>query len=193
MSLLIYLVRHGETECNRENRFNGRLDSPLTEFGVREACRNGRALRGLIGDVTGFRFVSSPLGRAVHTAELIVTEFGVPGTRIETDARLTEISFGTWEGLTIEEIESGYPGQWDNRHRDMWTYVPPRGESYEMVARRVGAWLAEARDRLIVVTHGAVDRILRGLYAELPEREICTLEEPQDVLFKLEGGRITRI
>jgi len=192
-STLIFLVRHGETEYNRQNRFNGRSDSPLTDIGIDEARRNGRILREQDEDAHDLRVVSSPLGRAVHTAELIGEEIGLPPTGIEVDSRLTEISFGVWEGLTIDEIQSRYPGEWDNRHRNMWTYAMPDGESYEMVARRVGAWLEDARGRLLVVTHGAVDRVLRGLYAGLPENEICRLDEPQNVLFKLEGGAITRL
>lgn len=190
-STVIFLVRHGETEYNRQNRFNGRSDSPLTEIGIDEARRHGRVLREQ--NVNDIRFVSSPLGRALHTAELIGEELGVPRTGIEVETCLTEISFGVWEGLTIDEIETSYPGEWDNRHRNMWTYAMPQGESYEMVARRVGAWLEQAQGRLLVVTHGAVDRILRGLYAGLPETEICTLDEPQNVLFKLEAGAITRL
>lgn len=192
-STLIFLVRHGETEYNRQNRFNGRSDSPLTDIGIDEARRNGRILREQDEDTHDLRVVSSPLGRAVHTAELIGEEIGLPPTGIEVDSRLTEISFGVWEGLTIDEIQSRYPGEWDNRHRNMWTYAMPDGESYEMVARRVGAWLEDAQGRLLVVTHGAVDRVLRGLYAGLPENEICHLDEPQNVLFKLEGGAITRL
>jgi probable phosphoglycerate mutase len=191
--LLIYLVRHGETEANRESRFSGRADSPLTDLGVREARRHGRVLRGLIADGPGPRFVSSPLARALHSAELIRAELGLAALEIETEARLTEISFGSWEGLTRAEIEESYPGEWDRRHREMWTYVVPGGESYEMVARRAGAWLAEAEGPMVVVTHGAVDRILRGLYAGLPEPEICHLAEPQDVFFKLADGAITPV
>ena len=192
-STVIFLVRHGETEFNRQNRFNGRSDSPLTDVGIGEARRQGRALREHNEDAHDLRLVSSPLGRAIHTAELIGEEIGVPPSGIEVDARLTEISFGVWEGLTIDEIRSRYPGEWDSRHRNMWTYEMPGGESYAMVARRVGAWLEDARGRLLVVTHGAVDRVLRGLYAGLPADEICALDEPQDVLFRLEGGSITRL
>jgi broad specificity phosphatase PhoE len=192
-STVIFLVRHGETEYNRQNRFNGRSNSPLTDVGIGEARRHGQVLREYDLDALDMRVVSSPLGRAIHTAELIGEEIGVSPSIIEVDPRLTEISFGVWEGLTIDEIRSRYPGEWENRHRNMWTYTMPEGESYAMVARRVGAWLEDARGRLLVVTHGAVDRVLRGLYAGLPADEICALDEPQNVLFKLEGGTITRL
>ena len=189
----LYLARHGETESNRKQRFNGRAESPLPALGHREARRHGRVLRREIGPQTGLRLVSSPLARARHTAELIRAELGLDAIEIELEPRLTEISFGVWEGLTAEEIEARYPGEWERRHHDMWRYVMPEGESYAMLAERAGSWLAETLGPMIVVTHGAVSRVLRGLYAGLPEEEIGQLEEPQDVLFKLESGRVTRL
>lgn len=187
---IVYLLRHGETECNRANRYEGRLDSPLTDRGVKEARRNGCTLRGLIDNIDDFRFVSSPLGRALHTARIVGEALGQPHAEIETDERLTEIDFGVWDGLTRGEIERDYGAQWQERIRDEWHYRIPGGESYAMVARRVGSWMGTAHGRLIVVTHGAVERILRGLYAGMPNAEILALDEPQDVLFRLEGGQI---
>jgi probable phosphoglycerate mutase len=192
-SLLIYLTRHGETQYNRENRFNGRTDSPLTDLGVSEAHRQGRILSKVIEPDSSLRIVSSPLGRAVHTAAIIRDQMRMTGREVETDERLTELSFGQWEGLTMDEIERRYPGEWDRRHQNMWTYVMPGGESYEMVARRASDWLNEAHGPMLVVTHGGVERVLRGLYGRLPLSEIGHLAEPQDVLFQLKGGQITKI
>ena len=192
-SLLIFLIRHGETQYNRQNRFNGRTDSPLTEIGVSEAHRQGRVLREVSEPGSDLRIVSSPLGRAVHTAEIIRDQMPLTGCEIETDARLTEISFGEWEGLTIDEIKHRFPGEWEKRHQNMWTYVVPGGESYEMVARRTRDWLREAHGPMVVVTHGGVERILRGIYAGLPTGDIGHLAEPQDLLFQLKDGQITTL
>jgi probable phosphoglycerate mutase len=192
-SLVIYLARHGQTEFNRENRFCGETDSPLTREGIDEAHRNGRALRAHIGDRGALRLVSSPLARALETAGIIRSELGRSGLPIETDPRLREISFGGWEGLTVEEIKSRDLDDWQRRLADKWNHAPPGGESYAMVAGRVGTWLAEAQGAQLVVTHGAVERILRGLYAGLSTEDICALPEPQDELFHLEDGRITTL
>lgn len=192
-ALDLYLARHGQTEFNRENRFCGGSDSPLTATGREEAHRNGRVLRDHIGPRSELRIVSSPLARAVETAEIIRAELGCAATLIETDARLREISFGAWEGLTVDEIKSRFPNEWDRRVADRWHVAAPGGESYAMVARRVGTWLREARGQMLVVTHGAVDRILRGLYAGMSPDEICALPEPQDELFLLKDGRITTL
>ena len=180
-SLLIYLIRHGETQYNRQNRFNGRTDSPLTEIGVSEAHRQGRVLSEVIEAGNALRIVSSPLGRAVHTAEIIRDQMPLTGYEIETDERLTEISFGAWEGLTIDEIKHRFPGEWEKRHQNMWTYVVPGGESYALVDRRARAWLAEqnGESRLIVVSHGLIGRVLRGAYGGLPREAITFTEDDE--------------
>ena len=84
---LVYLVRHGETLWNREGRMQGRLDSPLTRHGQDQARRMGQMLVRLIDEPTGFSLVSSPLGRAYHTMELIAGELGVDPKRCRIDRR----------------------------------------------------------------------------------------------------------
>lgn len=190
-SLVIYLVRHGQTEFNCQDRFCGESDSPLTTLGIEEAHRNGRTLRERIGVSRPLQIVSSPLARALETAGIIRSELGRTKSPIETDARLREISFGSWEGLTIPEIKKDYDGAWEQRLCNKWTYAPPGGESYATVARRISSWLCEASGPTLVVTHGVVERIMRGLYAGMSIHEICVLPEPQNVLFQLQRGRIT--
>jgi probable phosphoglycerate mutase len=198
-ALVLFLARHGETEFNRANRFCGQADSPLTEHGRDEARRNGQVLSTVLrdalgdafGDAAGLRLVSSPLKRAMTTARIIRTELGHDDLPIATDDRLREISFGAWEGLTLDEIESRYPREWAARVADRWHTPAPGGESYADVATRAGRWLGEAHGTTLVVTHGAVDRILRGLYLGLAPDEICKLPEPQDEVFRLNDGGIS--
>lgn len=189
---IAYLLRHGETQSNRADRFSGRRHSPLTVKGINEAKKNGRALRRLIKRPDTFRFVCSPLPRAQHTAKLVREALGLPHAGIETDDRLIEIDFGVWDGLTLKEIERDYGPEWQARLRDKWHYQIPQGESYAEVAKRVKSWMDDAHGELIVVTHGAVERVLRGLYADLPPDEILKLDEPQDTFFRLEGGQVHR-
>jgi len=192
-SLAIYLSRHGQTEFNRENRFCGEADSPLTATGIEQAHRNGRALRSALSGCPDLHITSSPLKRAVHTATIIRSEIARSEVPIETDVRLREISFGAWEGLTVAQIKARDPEAWARRVADRWHVPAPGGESYEQVANRVGEWLKEQRGVALVVTHGAVDRILRGLYAGLSPEEICKLPEPQDEVFLLKSGRIATL
>jgi len=193
-SSTIFLVRHGETEWNRTRRYQGWSDSPLTDQGRAQAKAIGRLLSKL-PEIGSADLVASPIGRARHTAEIIRECLG-RSEPLRFDDRLRELSFGTWDGLTRAEIAALMPGAFDEERRDEWYFATPDGETYEVFAGRVGAWLAEAQagDRpLIVVTHGVVTRILRGLYAGLPRAAAMRLPVPQDRLFRLAAGAIEEI
>ena len=192
-NVIIYLVRHGETEWNRARRYQGGSDSPLTERGLAQADAVGRFLCGL-PQAQSAGLVASPIGRARRTAEIIRQCLG-RSEPLRFDDRLRELSFGSWDGFTRAEIAALRPGAFDDEQRD-WYFATPDGETYEVFAGRVGAWLAEAEseDRpLIVVTHGVVTRVLRGLYAGLPRGEAIRLTVPQDRIFRLADGTIEEI
>ncbi len=195
MQQTIYLMRHGETVWNRDGRFQGRRDSPLTPRGLDQARRAGATLARHISDRAVWTIVASPLGRALHTTAIVCRVLGIDPARIETDARLSEIDVGDWAGLTEEDIEAASPGALDGAGRDDWIFRSPGGESYEDVAGRVGAWLADAasHERLIVVAHGFTGRLLRSLYLGLPREIGLALEDPQDAIFRLSGGASERI
>ena len=193
-SSTIFLVRHGETEWNRTRRYQGWRDSPLTDQGRAQAEAIGRLLSRL-PEARSADLVASPLGRARHTAEIIRDCLGRTEP-LRFDDRLRELSFGSWDGFTRADIAALMPGAFDDERRDEWYFATPDGETYEVFAGRVGAWLAEAKaaDRpLIVVTHGVVTRILRGLYAGLPRAAAMRLPVPQDRIFRLADGTIAEI
>ena len=191
----IYLIRHGETEWNRAGRMQGHRDSPLTEGGERQAIAIGRWLHDAIENCDGAAIVASPLARARRTAEIIGRRLGVPTDRLMFDDRLKEITWGEWDGLTLSEIVARDEERWRRRLDDRWNISPPKGESYAMLARRVAAFLDDATsaDPLIVVTHGATGRVLRGLYGGLASDQILALDEPQDAIFRLCEGTVARI
>ena len=188
----LFLLRHGETEFNREDRIQGWRDSALTERGIAQAKRNGRVLAELIDDKEAYRLIASPIGRALNTARLVAFEMGRDAAHILTDRRLVELSLGHWEGLTWGEVGARYPEDWAARLEDKWHFQPPGGESYEQMAERLASWLADHPGPAIAVTHGAAGRILRGLYAGLSRDDMMTLEEPQDAFYELADGKITR-
>ena len=189
---MIYLIRHGETVWNSERRMQGQADSPLTPRGLEQVRANAATLAREIDDPGRFALVASPLGRAWQSAVIVAGGLGLDPRRIAFDDRLKEHSFGTLEGRTMDEIEAGDPGFWARRAADHWNWQAPGGESYALLDRRVGAWLAEQTPGadLIVVCHGMVSRVLRGRYAGLAREETLVLSESQDALWRLDGGRI---
>jgi len=188
---MIYLVRHGQTEFNRERRIQGHVDSPLTGLGVRQA----QAVAGLLADLLrgepDWRIVSSPLGRAAATADVIAARLGLP---VQLDERLKEMSWGPHDGRLRRELEAEYP---DTFGRTNWAFDVPDGETYEDVAGRVGSWLAdlppEPQRRVIAVSHGITGRVLRGLYAGMGRDQAATQDVPQDAVFRLQHGTVGRI
>ncbi|HEX3367051.1 histidine phosphatase family protein [Phenylobacterium sp.] len=189
---MIYLVRHGQTEFNRERRIQGHVDSPLTELGVRQAKAVGRLLADLIREPRGWRIVSSPLGRAHATAEIVSQKLG--GLPVELDDRLKEMSWGAHDGRLRAELEAEHP---ETFGKTGWAFDAATGESYEDVAARVSAWLAELppepERRIIAVSHGISGRVLRGLYANLPRDQAGQQDVPQDAVFLLQHGGVGRI
>ncbi len=190
--MTILLVRHGETAWNLERRYQGRFDSPLTERGAAQARAIGQLLAGLPAAVAA-PIVASPQGRARRTAEIIREELGSAGA-VRVDERLRELTLGSWDGLTYGEIEAVSPGIFDDDGPE-WCFRAPDGESYDAFAARVGEWLGEQNDAapIIVVAHGLVSRVLRGLYAGLPRAVALTLPVPQDRIYRLSDGAIEQL
>jgi broad specificity phosphatase PhoE len=190
---MIYLIRHGQTEFNREGRYQGHCDSPLTALGRNQAARVGEMLRGLIGDPAPWRFVSSPLGRAVDTAQIVRTAAGLPDLAL--DPRLREISMGSWDGLTDEEIAAVSPDVAIASRFDLF-FASPDGEGYGAFAARLGDWLEAVRTDgrpHVAITHGVASRVLRGLYLGVDRAEQARLPVPQDAVFRLKDGAVERI
>lgn len=190
----IYLVRHGETEWNRDRRLQGWRDSPLTAKGREQARRVGLSLRRTVAAPEHCRILASPLRRAVHTTEIIAEACGLDSAKIQTDTRLKENGYGAWEGMTFAEIEAIDPDGLRRCRADRWQFAPPDGETFVDVERRARAWLEDlsAGAPVIVVAHGEWGRLLRGVYAGLSRPEVMALDKPQDAFFELAGGRIVR-
>ncbi|HEY5411862.1 MAG TPA: histidine phosphatase family protein [Caulobacteraceae bacterium] len=187
---MIFLIRHGQTEFNVQRRLQGRMDSPLTPLGIEQAQRMGRVLGAFAEAPERWRVVSSPLGRTLRTAEIVCRTMGL-GCRIETDPRLAEIHIGDWEGLSQEEVESNAPGAGSGAG---WFFNAPGGETYEDVAERVRAFLAdqdEADGTLrLLVAHGLSGSILREVYAGVAHD---WARPPQDAVFRLWKGVVGRV
>ncbi len=94
MSRLIYLLRHGQTRFNAEQRLQGRCNSELTDKGEAQAIAMGRRLAGELADPARWTVYASPLGRARQTAQLVCEQLGLAADRIVWDDRLMELGMG---------------------------------------------------------------------------------------------------
>jgi len=155
----LYYVRHGLTDWNAAGRLQGRLDVPLNDIGRVQAARCGEILRDLFArdgrQPTQFDYVSSPLERARETMDLMRETLGLAPPGYQIDARLAELSFGEWEGLTYAEVLQRDKDVVDRREGDKWRFLPPGGESYQQLAERVGAWYAAAERDTVVAAMAA--------------------------------------
>ncbi len=157
------LVRHGQSEANRDRIFAGHLDSPLTTLGEAQA----RGAREKLASVRFQRVVSSDLSRAHRTA-LLLLDGGAP---VQPFPELRERYCGTYEGRPYAEAEAR--GELESIFR-AFRARPPGGESLLDVARRALSHLSELDDGrdVLVVCHGALIRAVVGVLDGKPEHEI---------------------
>jgi alpha-ribazole phosphatase len=172
MSLHLDLLRHGETTGG--NGFRGSLDDALTELGQTQ-------MQQAVADFGGWDLViSSPMQRCQLFAEQFAEERGLP-LRIEADLR--ELHFGDWEGRNAAEIlfeDEQALGQFWN---DPYGFTPPAAEPVRDFANRVmttvGRLSSElAGQRVLVITHGGVMRLLLARARGLPEAQLLQVEVP---------------
>jgi probable phosphoglycerate mutase len=184
----IYFIRHGETDWNRDRRYQGQRDIPLNETGRAQARRNGAALCAFLPAIAEAEFVASPLDRTRETMEIVRTELGLPSAGYEVDPRLVELSYGVWEGRLQNDIMRQEPEAFASRTKDPLHWRPEQGESYADLLARVKEWAGDpARDR-VVVSHGGVSRCLRAHTLGLDPELIPKLESPQDRVLILSAG-----
>lgn len=163
MATTILMARHGETEWNRENRFQGHADTTLNEWGREQA----RALaERLVGENVAAVY-ASPLRRAHETAEIVAERLGL---EVEAVDALREVDVGSWSGLTRAEIEQRFPEGF--RRWLEFGHGWDDGESYEELGTRVLAALAELarrhpEERVLVVSHGGPMRAAMAAAADL--------------------------
>lgn len=161
---IVYYVRHGLTDWNMQGRLQGRHDVPLNTRGHAQAACCGEILRDLFARdgraAADYGYVSSPLMRARATMDIMRTTLALTPAGYVLDERLVEISFGEWEGLTYEDVIARDRDVVETRERNKWLFRPPGGETYEEVARRVGAWHAALDRDTVVAAHGGTARAL---------------------------------
>ena len=156
----LYVVRHGETIWNVENRVQGITDIPLTDKGRLDAT----LLKDLVKDINIDVVISSPLNRAIETAK-ILTDNKLP---INTDDRIKERDWGLNEGANIDDVD-----KWDCWDVILNTRVQ-NIESIQDFMYRVSNFLEDIKVRykdknVLVVTHSAVIRVIHYMLGTIPE------------------------
>ncbi len=192
----LYFARHGETDWNRERRLQGQHDIPLNALGRVQASRCGELLRGLLErdgrPAAQYDYVSSPLGRARETMELMRAAMGLDPEAYRTDARLMEMSFGRWEGFTFAELRAREAAALAERERDKWGFVLPGGESYAQLQVRVRAWYETMERDSVVSAHGGVCRALIA-HLNLAEPEAASIGDiGQGCVYVFDGSSMSR-
>ncbi len=155
----IILVRHGETNWNKEGRFQGQIDIPLNEKGKEQASKASEYLE----DIKFTKAFSSSMKRPYETAKIILKKNDI---QIEKIDKLVEISHGLWEGKLEEEIKKTWPEMLKNWHEEPESVTMPEGESIKQVSdRAISAWnlicnSQQEKDTSLLVAHDAVNKTL---------------------------------
>jgi broad specificity phosphatase PhoE len=157
----LLLVRHGETDWNRDGRWQGGSDTSLNDLGREQAQALAEQLDGSIDVV-----YSSDLARARETAEIVAAKLGL---EVRVDARLRERSFGSWEGLTTSEIEDRFADS-HRRWREGVGAGADDAETFEDFSARVNDFLADVLrlhpgENVLVISHGGSIRVIHALAA----------------------------
>ena len=193
--LSFFFIRHGETDWNRDGRLQGQRDVPINALGRDQAAAAGRTLQDLLRKrrdsphPSSLRYVASPLRRARDTMERARRAMRLSPHDYAVDERLKELSFGAWEGFTWPEVKGFDSPAVKERKRDKWSFVPPQGESYAMLAERLRPWLTSVRHLDVVVAHGGVARVLFHLIGGCPPERAPDLDIWQGRVLTFESGR----
>lgn len=189
----LIFVRHGETVFNRDNRFQGQADVPLSPVGVRQA----ELLRARMPQLGPDIVISSDLERAWRTAEIALD--GRWG--FQRDARLKEVGFGEWEGLTLDEARRRDPQLVEDWMACPSAVRPPGAESLEEMQARclrsvIELTQAHPGRRVLIVGHGGPIRVLicRLIGAPLPvaRQFVAANTSVSIVAYSARGPRLIR-
>ncbi|MFW6278643.1 MAG: alpha-ribazole phosphatase [Bacillota bacterium] len=157
METELIIIRHGETDWNKQHKYQGQQDIDLNQQGYQQARQTGSYLASRKIDA----LYSSDLKRAYHTAQKINQ---YQELEIQCQKKLREMDFGTWEGLTYQEIKEKNPQLLAEWNRDPAKINPPRGENLQIVQQRAKKCFQEIiadneGKKVLIVSHGGVIKV----------------------------------
>ncbi|MCS6999844.1 MAG: 2,3-diphosphoglycerate-dependent phosphoglycerate mutase [Bacteroidota bacterium] len=185
MGILI-LLRHGQSEWNKENRFTGWIDVDLSERGIEEARAAGDALRDIPIDIV----FTSALRRAIRTAEIVLERIGKQDIPLIKNQALNERHYGDLQGLNKDDVARQYGLEQFKLWRRSYDVAPPNGESLKMTSERVLPYyeseilphLREGKN-VLIVAHGNSLRALVMALEKLTPAQIVEKEIPTGIPF----------
>ncbi|MCS7281420.1 MAG: histidine phosphatase family protein [Desulfobacterota bacterium] len=185
----IFLVRHGETEWNKEEVFRGKVDVPLNDKGLDQAKKTGSYLVKFSPE----KVYSSPLQRARQTASIIAEINSIPLYLLD---ELTDMSFGIWEGLSLNEVKTAYPLEFE-----IWKRCPEKwrmdgAENLKKVRRRVSKAVEKILKEnghgknVVLVTHRVICKVISLIFLGLPNSGFWRIKfDPASVsIFEYDGS-----
>ena len=195
MTTLI-LVRHGESEWNRAGRIQGQVNSPLTDLGINQAKAIRDHLSGILLNQE-LEIYTSPLDRAIQTAEIIAQGIDHPSSKIIIEERLNDFNLGEISGtFGWDKVAEIFPEQAQLRLQDPMRFHPSGGESGAEFEARLRSLLEDLMDDgtlKLMVSHGIVNKFIRGILKNLSGKEMVELGESQNTIYRLEQGEETEI
>jgi len=192
----LILVRHGESEWNRAGRIQGQVNSPLTDLGINQAKATRDYLSGILLNQQ-LEIYTSPLDRALQTAEIIAQGIDYPSRKIIIEERLNDFNLGEISGtFGWDKVAEIFPEQAQLRLLDPMRFHPSGGESGAEFEARLRSLLEDLMDDgtlKLMVSHGIVNKFIRGILKNLSGKEMVQLGESQNTIYRLEEGEETEI
>jgi len=185
----IALVRHGQTDWNREEVFRGRVDIALNDVGIRQAEAVALRFKGMELEA----IYSSPLKRALQTAKIIAS---LHNMKVEVDQNLSDMHFGDWQGLSLKEVKEkeGYADLYKIWYDTPHLFKPPGGESLDEVMARASASLEKISKHtgvVCIISHRVVIKLLLLLALGLDSSSFWRIkQDPCGIsIIEHEGGK----
>jgi alpha-ribazole phosphatase len=174
MDTKLYLIRHGETEDANTKRYKGHIDVPLSEKGIQQMKRLSAFISAEISAI-----YCSDLIRAVKSAEIIAKSYSFKPV---VEKALRERNFGTWEGMSFDEIKDKYPEEFRAWASNPLEFSPMHGEStlqvYDRALKALGEILRNHDGKNIaIVSHGGINRIVLCHFLGVPLENIFRIEQ----------------
>ena len=192
----LILVRHGESEWNRAGRIQGQVNSPLTDLGISQAIAISDYLSGIFLNQK-LKIYSSPLERAIQTAEIIAKGIDHLSSEVIIEERLNDFNLGEISGTYgWDKVAEIFPEQAQLRLQDPMRFHPSGGESGAEFEARLRSLMEELMgdDKTkLFVSHGIVNKFIRGIYKNISGKEMINLGESQNTIYCLEHGDETEI